>query len=100
MAVHVRYIDQSSDAPKKGRENLNGLPPHIARTRLPNGQRLADLSHADIARLCIVLGIPGAGHSNGKLQNCELLISTLEGIGQEAAERAIEAHLNAKLGGA
>lgn len=90
---------KKDEATKNGREKLNGLPAHIARMRLPNGQTLADLTSADIARLCIVLDIPGAGHDVGKIKNCELLISTLESIGQQAAEQAIESHLNAKLGG-
>ena len=91
-------IMHGAPAPRGGRLPSSSLPPHLADIRLPSGARLGQLSSADVARLCIVLQIPGASHTCGKQQNAELLSSVLEAIGRDAAEKAIAAHLSAKLG--
>ena len=92
------YDKRPGRAPIDEREPRNSsLPKHLRDIKLPTGATLGDLKPADVARLCALAGIPGASHENGIQKNAELLSSTLEAIGREAAEKAIDSWLREKL---
>ncbi|MBL8567208.1 MAG: hypothetical protein JNM89_15975 [Hyphomicrobiaceae bacterium] len=83
-------------APVDPAQPRGSLPKHLAAVRLPNGRTLGQLSGADIARLLQLAGVPGADRAPemGRQQLAELMTSTLDSIGREAAERAIANWLN------
>lgn len=93
---------KKDDATREGRAPVGPsrakLPPHIGSLKLPSGKTLAELDGTGIARLCIAAGIPGASHEMGRQELGEMLISTLETIGKQASERAIQAWLSQTFG--
>lgn len=91
-------IMQGVPDPRGGRLPSSSLPPHLAGIKLPSGRTIGTLKNAELAKLCIHLGVAGADHHHGNIKNAQLLADVLEAIGREAAEKAIAAHLAAKLG--
>jgi hypothetical protein len=85
-------------APGDPRLRKTALPEHLHDIRLPDGRQLSKLEPAEVARICVKAGIPGAGPDQGKLHNAQMLASTLEAIGREAAELAIASWLKERIG--
>ena len=98
--IYLR-ADRPKTQPKPGYElPTGGLPPHVARITLPNGTQIGELSLADVARLCAMLGIPDTGPDRGKAHNAQKLSDHLDMIGRRAAEDTIRGFIERKLAAA
>ena len=61
---------------------------------LPSGKRLAEESK--LAAVLVGLGISGAEHSKGRVENAAAYAAHLDAIGQQAAKDAVAAWLESK----